>query len=114
MNTTLRSTLIGVAIAGGLVAAHVYGPSLHPCTRLEASICEGLGPRDCAVWRERGRPGMPEPRTAFRGRGRNALGDAVFAVVLDWDPKLPVGVCRGLSERNALETFVGALKKSLR
>lgn len=36
-----------------------------PCESLEESLCEDLG-ENCDLWRESGRPGLPDGRRAFR------------------------------------------------
>jgi len=100
------SSVVGIAI---LLAARAVGPGLHPCARLERSICEDLGAAKCAQWRERGLPGMPDTRPALRGRGRGALADVVFALALSWDPREPLAACRGLSSPHTRASVVARL-----
>ena len=54
-----------VAVLCLVAGASVVASACSPCESLEENICEDLG-EDCDLWRDAGRPGLPDGRRAFR------------------------------------------------
>jgi hypothetical protein len=115
-----RSTLVtsavviaGVTIWCGVALwADVSRGGLHPCDRLDESLCRDLGPADCAFWKARlGRRGAASTEPHHLRRNKTALLDVVQHKLLGWDmAKADNPLCYDELHNDLYPTILGTVR----